>query len=98
MNKVLKYIERIMQVLTIISGIWTVVEAVKMFMYRKELKERANSFLDDELELEGNMRGDITVQSPTLIEKKQKVSKLVMVTIAGAIISLVLNCINRLED
>lgn len=98
MNRVLKCIERIMQVLTIIGGIWTAVEAVKMFMYEKQLRERADSFLDDELELEGNIRGAIKVQSPTLVEKKEQVSKLLVVTSIGAIISIVLNLVNRLDD
>ncbi|MBE6023912.1 MAG: hypothetical protein E7231_11905 [Cellulosilyticum sp.] len=95
MNRVLKCIERIIQILTIVVGIWTTIETVKMYVYKKELKNRANAYLDDELEIEGNMRGAITVQSPTLEEKQKRVVKLVGVTAIGAIISLLLNLINR---
>lgn len=95
MNRVLKCIERIMQILAVIGGIWTTIEMVKMHIYKKKLKEKADEYLEDELALEGNIRGSITVQSPTLEMKQQQVAKLAGATAVVAIISVVLNLINR---
>lgn len=95
MNKLLKCIERIIQIVTVISGIWTTVEIVKAYIYKKQLKQKANEYLDDELELEGDIRGDINVYSPTLEVKQEQVRKLLIVTAIGIIVSGVLHLINR---
>lgn len=95
MNRVLKYIERIMQVLTIISAIWTTIEVINMKLYKRKLKEKADEYLDEEFALESDIRGNIIVQSPSLEVKQQRVYKLVGITIVGALMSCILNIINR---
>lgn len=95
MNRILKYIEKIVQVLTVLGCIWVVVEYVQMHMYKLKLKNKADEYLDDELELEGNIGGPITVYSPTLKEKEKRVAKIAMVAGMGAIISLVFSLVNR---
>lgn len=95
MNRVLKCIERMMQILAVIGGIWTTIEMVRMHVYKKKLKEKADEYLDDELALEGDVMGSITVYSPTLEGKQQQVAKLAGVTAIIAIVSIVLNLINR---
>lgn len=95
MNKLLKCIERILQVVTVISGILAIIEGVKTYLYEKQLKTKANDYLEDELELEGNVRGPVAVFSPTLKEKEKKVLKLLAVTGIGCLGVIVLNLINR---
>ena len=95
MSKQLKYIERIIQVMTILGCIWAVVEYIQMHTYKKKLRNKADVYLDDELELEGNIGGPISVYSPTLKEKEKRVVKVLMITGIGAIISLILNLINK---
>lgn len=95
MNKLLKCIERILQVVTVISGILAIVEGIKTYLYEKQLKIKANDYLEDELELEGNVRGPVAVFSPTLKEKEKKVLKLLAVTGIGCVAGIVLNLINR---
>lgn len=95
MNKLLKCIERVLQVITLIIGILTVVEGVRTYFYKKQLKTKANAYLEDELELEGNIRGPVSVFSPTLKEKEEKVLKLLAVTGIGYLGVIILNLINR---
>lgn len=95
MNKLLKCIERILQVVTVISGILAIIEGVKTYLYEKQLKTKADDYLEDELELEGNVRGSVAVFSPTLKEKEKKVLKLLAVTGIGCLGVIVLNLINR---
>ena len=95
MNKLLKCIERILQVVTVVSGILAIVEGVKTYLYEKQLKTKANDYLEDELELEGNIRGPVAVFSPTLKEKEKKVLKLLAVTGIGCVAVIVLNLMNR---
>ena len=95
MNRVLKCIERMIQVITIIGAIWTAIEGIKLFSYKKKLKQKADEYLDDELAFEGNMRGAVSVYSPSLKLKQEQVTKLAIVTSIGAVISIVLNLINR---
>lgn len=95
MNKLLKCIERILQVVTVISGILAIVEMVRTYLYKKELKTKANDYLEDELELEGNIRGPVAVFSPTLKEKEKKLLKLLAITGIGCVAVIVLNLINR---
>ena len=40
MSKILKYIERIIEVLTVLSCIWTVFEYIQMHIYKRKLKDR----------------------------------------------------------
>lgn len=95
MNKLLKCIERVLQVITLIIGILTVVEGVRIYFYKKQLKTKANAYLEDELELEGNIRGPVSVFSPKLKEKEEKVLKLLAVTGIGCLGVIILNLINR---
>ncbi len=95
MSKILKYIERIVEVLTVLSCIWTVFEYIQMHTYKRKLKDRADKYLEDELELEGNIGGPITVYSPTLKEKEGRFAKIAIIAGVGAIISLILNIVNR---
>ena len=93
MNKLLKCIERILQVATVIMGILSVVEGIRTYLYKKELKAKADDYLNDELEMEGNIRGPVAVFSPTL--KEEKVLKLLAITGIGCLGIIILNLINR---
>lgn len=95
MRKVLKYVERTIQILTIISSVVTTIEVIKAYNYRKHLKKKADLYLDDELELEGNIRGEVKVYSPTLESREEKAKKLILLTGIGIILSFVLNLINK---
>ena len=95
MNKLLKCIERILQVATVIMGILSVVEGIRTYLYKKELKTKADDYLNDELEMEGNIRGSVAVFSPTLKEKEEKVLKLLAITGIGCLGIIILNLINR---
>ena len=95
MNKLLKCIERILQVATVIMGILSVVEGIRTYLYKKELKTKADDYLNDELEMEGNIRGPVAVFSPTLKEKEEKVLKLLAITGIGCLGIIILNLINR---
>lgn len=95
MNKLLKCIERVLQVITLIIGILAVVEGVRAYFYKKQLKTKANAYLEDELELEGNIRGPVSVFSPKLKEQQEKVLKLLAVTGIGCLGVIILNLINR---
>lgn len=95
MDKLFKWIERILQIVTIISGIWATVEMIRTYLYKRKLKEKADTYLDEELELEGNIRGPVAVYSPKLKEQENRVKKLLAITGAGCISIIVLNLINR---
>lgn len=95
MNKLLKCIERVLQVITFIIGVLAVVEGVRTYFYKKQLKTKANIYLEDELELEGNIRGPVSVFSPKLKEKEEKVLKLLAITGIGCLGVIILNLINR---
>ena len=95
MNKLLKGIERVLQVATLIIGILAIIEGVKTYLYKKQLKTKANAYLEDELELEGNVKGPVAVFSPTLKEKEEKVLKLLAATGIGCLGVMILNLINR---
>lgn len=95
MNKLLKCIERVLQVITLIIGVLTIVEGVRAYLYKKQLKTKANLYLDNELELEGNIKEPVTVSSPKLKEQQEKVFKLLAVTGIGCLGAIILNLINR---
>lgn len=95
MDKLLKWIERVVQVVSIISGIWATVEMVKTYMHKKHLKQKANDYLNDELELEGNIRGPVAVYSPTLKKQEKKVATLLVVTGISCMVSMILHIINK---
>ena len=91
MNRMLKYLERVIEVLTIIASIWTAIEVIRTYACEKKLKQRADMYLQDELELEGNIRGPVCVYSPTLKSKKRKVIKLAAIAGIGALVSIALH-------
>lgn len=95
MNRLLKWIERVLQIVTILSGIWTTVEMVRNYLYKKTLKEKADIYLDEELELEGNIRGPVSVYSPKIKQQEKRIKGLLAVTGIGCISVVVLNLVNR---
>lgn len=95
MDKLLKWTERVLQVVTIISGIWATVEMIRAYLYKQKLKEKADSYLDEELELEGNIRGPVTVYSPKIEEQEKRVKRLLTITGAGCVSIIILNLVNR---
>lgn len=98
MGKILKYLEKIIEVLTIITSIWTAIEVIRTYAYQKKLKQKADIYLDDELELEGNIRGSVCVFSPTLKGKKQKLIKLIAAVSIGTIVSIILHLFSKGYD
>ena len=98
MNQLLKWIERVLQILTLIMGVFTAVQGIKVYLYQKQLKSKANVYLEDELEFEGNVKGLITVSSPILHEKKEQFMKLLAVTGIGCVGIIILNWLNRNRD
>lgn len=95
MNRVLKCIERIVQVITVIGAICAIVEAIRLHLYKKELNERANAYLEEELSDEGNMKSPVRVFSPRTEKMQGMLMKLVYATTIGTVISIILNLINR---
>lgn len=95
MNRVLKCIERIVQVITVIGAICTIVEAIRLHLCKKELKERAEAYLEQELCDEGNMKSPVRVFSPRIEKMQEVLMKLVYTTTIGVVISIILNLINR---
>lgn len=98
MKQVLNWIEKILQVVTLIIGILTVVQGIKTYLYQKQLKSKANEYLEDELELEGNIRRPVTVYSPTLYENKEQMMKLIGLTGIGCLGIIIVNIIKRVRD
>ena len=94
MDRALKWIERIVQVITIIGGICAAVQAIKLHTYKRKLQKQADEYLDDELSFEGNMRGKAHVFSPTIEKMQGMFMKLIYITAIGTVISIVLNLIN----
>ncbi len=95
MNHLAKWIERILQVFTIFSGFLAIIEMVQVYIHKKELKKKADAYLDEELELEGNVRGSVAVYSPRLKEQEKKAMNLVAVTGVGCILVMILHFISR---
>lgn len=95
MDRILKWTQRIVQVMTIIGAICAAVQGIKLYNYKKKLQKRADEYLDDELSFEGNMRGKARVFSPTIEKMHGSFMKLIYITVIGTVISIVLNLINR---
>ena len=98
MKQILKWIETVLQIVTLIVGALAVVQGIKAYLYQKKLKSKANVYLEDELELEGNIRGPVTVCSPTLQKKKEQVMQLLALTGIGCLGIIILNIIKRIRD
>lgn len=95
MDRLFKWIERVLQIVTILSGIWATVEMVRNYLYKKKLKEKADIYLDEELELEGNIRGPVAVYSPKIKQQEKRIKALLAVTGIGCISAIILNIVNR---
>lgn len=95
MDRILKWTQRIVQVMTIIGAICAAVQAIKLHTYKRKLQKQADEYLDDELSFEGNMRGQVRVFSPSIEKMQGMFMKLIYITVIGTVISIVLNLINR---
>lgn len=87
-NKVLRVIECILQVITIISSIVAIVSMIKNYKYKIKLKEKAEVYLDEELGEFQDVKRKISVFSPEVSCNERQIKKLLMVTMTG-IVSLI---------
>ena len=94
MDKGLKWIEKIIQAVTIIRGICVAVQAIKLHHYKKKLQEQADEYLQNELSAEGSMKGQVRVFSPSIEKMQGMLMKLIYMTVIGTVISIVLNQVN----
>lgn len=87
-SKVLRIIELILQVVTIISSILAIVSMVKNYKYKNKLREKAQAYLDEELGEFQDVERKVSVFSPEVKEQEGKIKKLLIVT-SASLISLV---------
>ena len=94
MDKGLKWIEKIVQAVTIIGGICIAVQTIKLHHYKKKLQKQADEYLENELSAEGSMKGQVRVFSPSIEKMQGMLMKLIYMTVIGTVISIVLNQVN----
>lgn len=76
MKKIIRCIEVILQVVTVLLSIVTIAEVVSAWLYRRKLAEKAQDYLEDEFIPEANIGETINVYSPTLKENRQRIKVL----------------------
>lgn len=87
-NKVLKVIEFILQVITIISSIVAIMSMVQNYKYKMKLRQKAEIYLDEELGEFQDVKRKISVFSPEVKCKEDQIKKLLMIISTG-ILSLI---------
>ena len=93
--KVLRTIELILQVVTIISSILAIVSIVKNYKYKSKLREKAQVYLDEELGEFQDVERKVSVFSPEVEEQEGKIKKLLLVASASLISLFVIRVLKR---
>ena len=83
MKKVLNWVEIIIKVATVILSIFTIVEAIKAWQYKRKLARKAQEYLEDEFIPEENMSTTLNVYSPTIKANRNRVTALLAATGVG---------------
>lgn len=87
-NRVLRVIEFILQVMTIISSTVAIISMVKNYKYKMKLRQKAEVYLGEELGEFQDVKRKIGVFSPEVKCNEEQIKKLLMITSTG-ILSLV---------
>lgn len=94
-HRVLKIIELILQVVTIISSIFAIKEIIKTYQYKCKLREKAKAYLDDELGELQHLKRKVLVFSPELKEQEGQIKKLLSIVIVGILSLFTISTLKR---
>lgn len=99
MKGVLKGLELVTKVITLVLGIGTFISIMESKKYKCELAKKAQDYLENE-EVEEEYLGEtIDVYSPQVSQHKEKITKLLIATIVSSIVALGLQLLNKkIED
>lgn len=98
MKQILKVIQVIVQMVTIALSIFTIIEIVKAWRYKRKLAQKAQEYLEDEFVPEANLGTSINVYSPTIKENNHKVRNLLVATGVSCIAVVVMNALSTDRD
>lgn len=94
-HRVLKIIELVLQVVTIISSIFAIKEIIKTYQYKCRLREKAKAYLDEELGELQNIKRKVLVFSPEVKEQEGKIKKLLSIVIIGILSLFTISLLKR---
>ncbi len=94
-SKVLRVIEFILQVLTIVSGILAIVGMVKNYKYKSKLRQKAEIYLDEELGELQDVKRKVAVFSPEVKEQENQIKKLLLITTTGIVSLFIIHILKR---
>lgn len=98
MKKVFNWVHTIIKVLTVILSIFTIVEAIKAWQYKRKLARKAQEYLEDEFIPEENMSNTLNVYSPTIKTNRNRVTALLAATGVGCVLLIICNVLKLGRD
>ena len=94
-SKVLKTVELILQLVTIISSILAIVSMVKNYNYKSKLRKKAQIYLDEELGEFQDVKRRISVFSPEVKEQENIIKRILLITSVSIISLLTIQILKR---
>lgn len=94
-NKVLRVVEGVLQVVTIISSIVAIINMVKNYKYKMKLRQKAEAYLDEELGEFQDVQRKVRVFSPEVKYKEKQIKKLLMITGTGILSLIAIRILKR---
>ena len=98
MRKLLDAIELMLKLITVVLGVFTIVEAVNAWQYKRKLARKAQDYLEDEFIPETNMGNTINVYSPMIKKNRKRVTTLLAATGIGCVAIVVLKIFKPERD
>ena len=94
-SKVLRIIEVVLQIITIVSSILAIKEMIKTYQYKRKLKEKAKTYLDEELGEFQDIKRKVAVFSPEVKEQECQIKKMLSITVIGIISLFAIDILKR---
>ena len=98
MKKIINWVEMIIKVVTVILSIFTIIETIKAWQYKRKLARRAQEYLEDEFIPEENMSNELNVYSPTIKANHNRVTALLAATGVGCVLLVICNVLKLGRD
>lgn len=99
MKGILKGLELVTKVITLLLGVGTLVSVMESRKYKCELAKKAQDYLENEEVGEEYLGDTIDVYSPKVNHHKEKITKLLIATLISSVVALCLQLLNKkIED